>query len=86
MSASGRRLTYRCKIVQPYVSFIQQHAGLLFRSCGLLWLHLVCSGDRQLNSVLHIMAITQIRRPTEGQAHYQRNAPWVRGARRPCAA
>jgi len=30
------------------------------------------AGDRQLNSALHIMAITQIRRPTEGQAYYQR--------------
>ncbi|MEV5706380.1 transposase [Actinoallomurus sp. NPDC052274] len=30
------------------------------------------AGDRQLNSALHIMAITQIRRPAEGQASYQR--------------
>lgn len=30
------------------------------------------AGDRQLNSALHIMAITQIRRPTQGQAYYQR--------------
>ncbi|SEG77995.1 Transposase [Thermomonospora echinospora] len=30
------------------------------------------AGDRQLNCALHIMAITQIRRPTAGQAYYQR--------------
>jgi transposase len=30
------------------------------------------AGDRQLNAALHIMAITQIRRPTPGQAYYQR--------------
>jgi transposase len=30
------------------------------------------AGDRQLNSALHIMVITQIRRPTEGRAYYQR--------------
>ncbi|MEU6341891.1 transposase [Streptomyces sp. NPDC046977] len=30
------------------------------------------TGDRQLNSALHVMAITQIRHPTAGQAYYQR--------------
>jgi transposase len=30
------------------------------------------AGDRQLNSALHIMAITQIRRPTAGRDFYQR--------------
>lgn len=30
------------------------------------------AGDRQLNCVLHIMAITQIRRQTAGQEYYQR--------------
>jgi transposase len=30
------------------------------------------AGDRQLNSALHIMAITQIRRPTTGRDFYQR--------------
>ncbi|MDX2709963.1 IS110 family transposase [Streptomyces sp. PA03-6a] len=30
------------------------------------------AGDRQLNSALHVMAITQIRHPTAGQAYYQR--------------
>ncbi|MFB7294231.1 IS110 family transposase, partial [Actinacidiphila glaucinigra] len=30
------------------------------------------AGDRQLNSALHVMAITQIRHPTPGQAYYQR--------------
>jgi transposase len=30
------------------------------------------AGDRQLNSAPHIMAITQIRRQTEGRAYYQR--------------
>ena len=30
------------------------------------------AGDRQLNAALHIMAITQIRHKTDGQAYYQR--------------
>ncbi|WP_164835945.1 transposase [Actinacidiphila soli] len=30
------------------------------------------AGDRQLNSALHVMAITQIRHDTAGQAYYQR--------------
>ena len=30
------------------------------------------AGDRQLNSCLHIMAITQLRRNTPGRAYYQR--------------
>jgi transposase len=30
------------------------------------------AGDRQLNSCLHIMAITQIRHNTPGRAYYQR--------------
>ena len=30
------------------------------------------AGDRQLNSCLHVMAITQIRRDTPGRAYYQR--------------
>jgi transposase len=43
-------------------------------------------GDRQLNSALHIMAITQIRHQTQGRTYYQRNAPKERPTKKPCAA
>ncbi|MFC7308922.1 hypothetical protein ACFQVC_32525 [Streptomyces monticola] len=37
------------------------------------------AGDRQLNSALHVMAITQIRHKTAGQAYYLRKRPEGKG-------
>lgn len=32
-------------------------------------------GNREINRVLHIMAVVQLRNPTEGRAYYDRNGP-----------
>jgi transposase len=44
------------------------------------------AGDRQLNSCLHIMAITQIRHDTPGRAYASANAPPTKAIGKPCAA
>ncbi|MDQ4092744.1 MAG: IS110 family transposase, partial [Actinomycetota bacterium] len=44
------------------------------------------AGDRQLNSCLHIMAITQIRHDTPGRAYYSANAPPGKATEKPCDA
>jgi transposase len=43
-------------------------------------------GDRQLNSALHIMAITQIRHQPRDASSTSGNAPKARATRKPCTA
>jgi transposase len=44
------------------------------------------AGNRQVNRALHIMAIVQLRNPTEGRAYYDRKSPRARHRWKPCAA
>ena len=44
------------------------------------------AGDRQLNSCLHIMAITQIRHDTPGRTYYQGKRTAGKATEKPCAA
>jgi hypothetical protein len=44
------------------------------------------AGDRKLNHALYMMAMVQVRRPSAGQAYYQRKLAEGESPRRPCGA
>src|SRR5262249_20153662 len=43
-------------------------------------------GNRQINMVLHMMAVVQLRNPTKGRAYYDRKVAAGKSPTRPCAA
>jgi transposase len=55
-------------------------------SSGQVVLHrLSRAGDRKLNHALYMMAMVQVRRPSAGQAYYQRKLAEGKSPRKPCA-
>ena len=43
-------------------------------------------GNRQINKVLHMMAVVQLRNATEGRTYYDLESPTAKVPTRPCAA